>query len=117
MPEVCNPMLDAIDAISQEFLKCLLLETSLMEARLEKLIHVNHHLLTGLGVGHPRLDKIASIASAHECSAKLTGAGGGGCALIFVGDRDYKSLEAELLKNDFSLFKVTVGCEGVKRLS
>lgn len=45
---------------------------------------INHNLLNAMGVGHPALNKIYNMAKEHSCSCKLTGAGGGGCALILL---------------------------------
>lgn len=46
-----------------------------------ELTNVAHELLGALGVGHPALDRLVSAALEHGAlAAKLTGAGGGGCA-------------------------------------
>ena len=45
---------------------------------------MNQYLLNLLGVGHPSLDAVCSIAKQHGLHAKLTGAGGGGCAFALV---------------------------------
>jgi len=45
---------------------------------------MNHHLLNVLGVGHQSLDAVCSIAGRHGLHAKLTGAGGGGCAFAVI---------------------------------
>ena len=50
------------------------------------LVDMNQHLLDALGVGHPALDKIVAITSALGLHSKLTGAGGGGCALTLIPD-------------------------------
>jgi len=51
---------------------------------LKELVRVNHHLLNGIGVGHPALDKIVSISADFGLASKLTGAGGGGCAFTLL---------------------------------
>lgn len=57
---------------------------------------MNHHLLCGVGVGHPALTAVVEAAAAATTTkksssssgsssgfaAKLTGAGGGGCAIV-----------------------------------
>lgn len=46
---------------------------------------MNHALLNSIGVGHPVLDRVVSLAAQHQLNgAKLTGAGGGGCALVLL---------------------------------
>ena len=45
---------------------------------------MNQHLLNVLGVGHSSLDSVHSIARRHKLHAKLTGAGGGGCAFALI---------------------------------
>lgn len=49
------------------------------------MIDLNHHLLTGgLGVGHKTLDEIREISGGYLFHSKLTGAGGGGCAITLI---------------------------------
>ena len=50
--------------------------------RVSKLISINHNLLCALGVSHPELEKVVQISRQFGFSCKLTGAGGGGCAII-----------------------------------
>ena len=57
-----------------------------IQAELAVLITLNQNLLNSVGVGHPKLDKIVSIAAAHGLSSKLTGAGGGGCGFVLLKD-------------------------------
>ena len=45
---------------------------------------MNQHHLEVLGVGHPSLNTVYSIAARHGLHAKLTGAGGGGCAFALI---------------------------------
>lgn len=40
-----------------------------------ELAEMNHRMLCALGVGHPALERVCEIASAHGCKSKLTGAG------------------------------------------
>ncbi len=48
---------------------------------LAELANIAHELLGALGVGHPALDRLCAAALEHGAlAAKLTGAGGGGCA-------------------------------------
>ena len=45
---------------------------------------MNHHLLCALGVGHSTLSTIELESDKLELAGKLTGAGGGGCAITFI---------------------------------
>jgi mevalonate kinase len=53
---------------------------------LQELVDVNHSLLAALGVSHPALEKVREISSKLGLKSKLTGAGGGGCALTLIRD-------------------------------
>lgn len=48
------------------------------------MVDINHHLLVALGVGHRSLEKLCAISAERGFHTKLTGAGGGGCALTLV---------------------------------
>ena len=58
----------------------------------QALIDKNHVHLANLGVSHPSLEAIrAKTASeAYKLSTKLTGAGGGGCAVTLLPDSGFK---------------------------
>lgn len=60
----------------------------------QALINENHAHLVTLGVSHPTLEAIRVKTAAHPyaLSTKLTGAGGGGCAVTLVPDRVYPTL-------------------------
>lgn len=61
---------------------------SVQISTLEKLIDENHSHLVTLGVGHPSLEAIRmKTAEKPWClHTKLTGAGGGGCAVTIIPD-------------------------------
>lgn len=64
-----------------------------------ELMSFNHGLLNAMGVGHPALTKVFEASSRHGGMAcKLTGAGGGGCAITLVpdGSEHLESLRNEL---------------------
>lgn len=86
--------------------------------QLRDLININHGLLVALGVSHPSLERIRAIGDEHNIGAtKLTGAGGGGCAITLLADDvDEKSLaaaKAVFAKNGFETFQTSLGGKGV----
>ena len=56
---------------------------------IKKLILENHAHLCELGVSHPALEAVKSKTAAYDLNTKLTGAGGGGCAVTLVPDSTY----------------------------
>ena len=48
------------------------------------LINLNGDLLCALGVSHPALGCVREISNSYKFASKLTGAGGGGCAIILL---------------------------------
>ncbi|KAF9999545.1 hypothetical protein BGZ65_005120 [Modicella reniformis] len=88
-PSVVNPMLDAIHEISVSCKDLFAQEDqdrSHLLSRFGELVDVNHGLLAALGVSHPALEKVREISSKLGLKSKLTGAGGGGCALTLIRD-------------------------------
>ncbi|KAF8862826.1 mevalonate kinase [Acephala macrosclerotiorum] len=85
---------------------------------LGKLMTINHGLLVALGVSHPRLERIRELVD-HEGIGwtKLTGAGGGGCAITLlkpdVSPEKMKRLENTLDKEGYGKFETTLGCDGI----
>ena len=88
------------------------------ESLLPNAIKINHDLLCALGVSCSDLDKIVRIANKYEYSAKLTGGGGGGCAIaISHGNLDSKKeqlLINELTNAGFQVQHVCIGGKGLQ---
>ncbi|KAE8452418.1 hypothetical protein EG329_000320 [Mollisiaceae sp. DMI_Dod_QoI] len=82
------------------------------------LMTINHGLLVALGVSHPRLERIRELVD-HEGIGwtKLTGAGGGGCAITLlkpdVSQEKMKRLENTLQEEGYGKFETTLGCDGI----
>ncbi|WWC58066.1 cystathionine beta-lyase [Kwoniella dejecticola CBS 10117] len=91
-PHVVDPILDAIQSISDEASTLLSGQTHVerkeLIARLETLIRENHTHLVNLGVSHPSLEIVVAATAAEPfgLATKLTGAGGGGCAVTLIPD-------------------------------
>lgn len=85
---------------------------------LGELINVNHGLLVSLGVSHPRLERIRELVDIVGIGwTKLTGAGGGGCAITLLKadtkKEDLEILESRLDEEGFERFETTLGGDGV----
>uniref|UniRef100_A0A8B9TQ30 mevalonate kinase n=1 Tax=Anas platyrhynchos TaxID=8839 RepID=A0A8B9TQ30_ANAPL len=120
-PAIMNPVLDSIDAISQE---C----QSVLEAMpanpspehypvLEELFDINQHHLNVIGVGHPSLDRLCRVTASHGLHSKLTGAGGGGCGITLLRPGQCPSA-VEAAKRDlcacgFECWETDIGAPGV----
>ncbi|CAO1614795.1 unnamed protein product [Jaminaea pallidilutea] len=88
-PASVNAAFDAIQKISDEAAQLLTKGTGSSnddDGELAALIERNHVLLQKLGVSHPSLEAIRTTLSALSptLATKLTGAGGGGCALTLL---------------------------------
>ncbi|KAJ7416149.1 Mevalonate kinase [Willisornis vidua] len=120
-PAIMNPVLDSINAISQECQSVL----EEMPANpspeyypvLEEFFDINQHHLNVLGVGHPSLDRLCQVTASHGLHSKLTGAGGGGCAITLLPP-DTSLLAVESAKQDlcacgFECWETKIGAPGV----
>ncbi|KAJ5201825.1 uncharacterized protein N7498_006488 [Penicillium cinerascens] len=82
------------------------------------LIRINHGFLVSLGVSHPRLERIRELVDyANIGWTKLTGAGGGGCAITLLKPdtkpEDVRELEKKLAEEGFNKYETTLGGDGV----
>lgn len=90
-----------------------------MLARLGRLIDLNHLQLVQLGVGHAALERVRTTcrAAPHHLHAKLTGAGGGGCAITLVRDdvsaAQMDALLQSLATHGFTTYETEVGGPGL----
>ncbi|KAI9496810.1 ribosomal protein S5 domain 2-type protein [Zychaea mexicana] len=117
-PQVIDPILESIDNIS---LRCCEAfkrsnKDSLAE-ELEDLVDMNHCLLHALGVSHGSLEKVRSVTGEYGVKTKLTGAGGGGCALSIIRDDvnvETTNLVAQKLAAEgFDCYRTSLGGSGV----
>jgi len=120
-PDQANPILDEIHSISLDCIKQFENHNQPREhlcKSIGELMQRNHVLLNKLGVGHESLDKVCQVTSRFGLPSKLTGAGGGGCALSLIPDGipEHVVQEAKeaLEKEGFQCFTAEVGGKGVQ---
>lgn len=80
------------------------------------LMRANHGLLSSLGVSHPLLERVREMVEGEGGWAKMTGAGGGGCAVALVPGGDPETmgrLTRGLAREGCGSYEVVVGGEGV----
>ena len=122
-PEITESILNAIDKVSMGAAELIARDdfdstTTESLEELGKLMTINHGLLNALGVSHPRLERIRELVD-HENMGwtKLTGAGGGGCAITLLrpgeSEERKQKLEASLDAEGYVTFETTLGCDGV----
>ncbi|CAO3661422.1 unnamed protein product [Umbelopsis vinacea] len=122
-PKVMTPIMDAVQAISDDCTELFANHadgvTSKQEVieRIEELFELNHCLLSAMGVSHPSLEQVRAITSKHGLKTKLTGAGGGGCAVTVIrDDTQHETMEStvkELTAAGFECYETSVGGPGV----
>lgn len=118
-PEVMNPILDAMHNIA---IRCKDAFKQLQEGKIsndelmneiEDMVDLNHCLLDAIGVSHPSLEKVRSITAQAGLKTKLTGAGGGGCAVTFIRDEVPQNVIDDVmvhLKNEgYDCYETSVG--------
>lgn len=139
-PAVANSILDSIDAITRSVHDCITSEDfdptnpDSIE-HLGELMSVNHGLLTSLGVSHPKLERLRYLVDQAGVGwTKLTGAGGGGCAItllkpsgaqgtqlngeaahepLSMKDSPMDKLYDQLAEEGFERYETTLGGDGV----
>lgn len=119
-PKSTGCILESMEAIAREAYNLMLRpffdEDS--KARLMELMRINHGLLVSLGVSHPNLERVKLYCDELKMGeTKLTGAGGGGCAITLLKDdvdaETYEKLFAKFEQNGFETFRTTLGGKGV----
>ena len=122
-PVVTESMLQAIDTVTSsahDLISSAKFEEG-FDSTLEHfgaLFRINHGLLVSLGVSHPRLERIRELVDYADIGwAKLTGAGGGGCAITLLkSDIDKETLgelKYKLDEEGFERYETTLGGDGV----
>ena len=80
------------------------------------LMYANHELLRKLGVSTAKLDVIVELARKEGApGAKLTGAGGGGCAIVLARNEEQANkLVGSYARAGFKAFTAQMGAAGVR---
>lgn len=119
-PKTALLVLDAMDSLATEAYHIMIQPFVGAEDRkvLRELVNINHGLLVALGVSHPSLEQIKMISDTHKIGAtKLTGAGGGGCAITLVNDDTDEDTIGKVMKefelHGFETFETLLGGKGV----
>lgn len=124
-PAVFDPLIQSVEQISQTTLKIFSSHVNStdvsvqkdLERQIEKLIDINQGILNAIGVGHPSLDLVVKLSDAHHLHSKLTGAGGGGCAVTFLPsdteDVVVSALREDIKAQGFDCFDAKIGAAGV----
>ncbi|GAA6028857.1 hypothetical protein JCM8097_007435 [Rhodosporidiobolus ruineniae] len=120
-PDTINPLFASIQSISDSahsVLSSTSLSRSEQIAQLSALVEQNHQHLVSLGVGHASLEAVRAKTGEQPwgLKTKLTGAGGGGCAVTIVPD-DFSStslsdLRTALHDSGFATYSTRVGGAG-----
>ncbi|KAH7336529.1 mevalonate kinase-like protein [Rhexocercosporidium sp. MPI-PUGE-AT-0058] len=122
-PQITDSIINAIEKVADSAVELIgdedfdSEELSCLES-LGKLMTINHGLLVALGVSHPRLERIRELVD-HEGIGwtKLTGAGGGGCAITLLKPdtpaEKMQHLATTLQEEGYNQFETTLGCDGV----
>lgn len=113
-PLIMDSVFDAVDQL------VLSAQDALTTGDIEKLsvlVRLNHGLLISMGVSHPALEEIGAVAKKLGLgNTKLTGAGGGGCAITLVCDPTDLHEKVALLKKELpgkEVFETLLGAPGV----
>ncbi|TPX10703.1 uncharacterized protein E0L32_008272 [Thyridium curvatum] len=123
-PELTQTILDAIGKLTASALE--LVSSAEFQGsgasdavqHLGTLISINHGLLVSLGVSHPRLERVRELVDYTNIGwTKLTGAGGGGCAITLfrrdIEDETINELERKFNAEGFEKHEAMLGADGV----
>lgn len=123
-PQLVQSIFDAMGHVVEDAAEILKTVKEGEEAdkfkELETLVAINNNLLRAIDVSHPQLERIFAAADRHGFKAKLSGAGGGGFAMILLGPeeqwaaRGYEALKRDLLEHKFELIETTLGGDGLQ---
>jgi len=129
-PDIVNPLLQSVEQICQTVISCFQSNFNneidevkeekeiAVQSQLEILMTINHNILGALGVGHNVLDEICFITKEKQMYSKLTGAGGGGCAITLINSNlptvVIDGVIQKLSEAGFNCLMVEIAEEGAK---
>jgi mevalonate kinase len=110
-PEIANPILDAIGALT-----LAALHNIGNPKELGQYMDMNHALLEALGVGHPVSSKLVLAARASGAyGAKITGAGGGGCIIALCPRRAKSRVAGAIEACEGRAIITTIDTDGARK--
>ena len=115
--EAAFAMIQHLSIQAQALLRDSTLSRRHLVERLSVLMDLNHLQLVQLGVGHSALENVRRLCAERRLCAKLTGAGGGGCAITLLDDQVDESTVQQLTHamraQGFTTYETQVGGPGV----
>ena len=110
-PDIFNPILDAIEAVTMRSLHVFQDQRAL-----GRYMDINNELLEALGVGHPALTRLVAAArAAGAYGAKITGAGGGGSMVALCPKRSKSKIAGAIEGCDGRAIITTIDTEGARK--
>ncbi|KAH8415762.1 hypothetical protein KR222_000387 [Zaprionus bogoriensis] len=115
--QACEQLVDAAVPLYESFGNAQ--DDSQKFEKLERLFQINNDLLKAIGVTHPKLEQIFTIAFKRGFFSKLTGAGAGGYAIVLLPENYecnevYWKLKEELEAAGFGVHVTTAGGDGLR---
>lgn len=115
-PRLFHSLMNAMSAVTLEADELLKNHDSVKDLgqKLGELASINHGMLVGLGVSHPALEEVRhATADLGLGNTKLTGAGGGGCAITLLNSDEASTTDLQSRLEGFTVIKTSVGGPGV----
>lgn len=117
-PSVTSSILTLMENVAKDLYSIMIKPfDGTSKSKLQELVRINQGLLSSLGVSHTSLDKIKLLTDRLDIGeTKLTGAGGGGCAITLLNDdfdkNDLQSLIKDLNEEGYETFETKLGGKG-----
>ena len=110
-PDIADPILDAIGAVTLKALHAIN-----HPRELGRCMDMNNALLEALGVGHPASSRLVLAARASGAyGAKITGAGGGGCIIALCPRRAKNRVAGAIEACEGKAIITTIDTDGARK--